>query len=450
MKKLLAIALALMLLMASVACAETASVMTFSNPMITVTQGDQTNTADLTGSTLTVAMGMAGEEPVVTENGDVVDDRVPTIQFDIVKDGETLLNGVVQVIGERMVVDMEGLSRPIALDMSAAGGVAGDGYKTMFASLPELAKAKLPAFTGVEIPKVDLMAITAFLPMLGITPETTENSASFELPAEMVNMLLQMLISQAPEQALQLFGGADALNQMLASGGFALKGEIADDGETSVLDLGLYAAENGVTAEEAFLMITFTSELNSDVLNVEMSMQGQSVTLGNLALKSIPDQAELDAALNLMGGMVNLAFSLYPQDDAQVAALELTAQDQKLTASLVYGEEDGADYTDFTLAGENQFAMDLYVKTTGDGEGNEDGNCTMTLDTYTEPQQNIVIDGEISQRMVDDYTFNSIENAASAIDAATATEEENAQLQQELNEIGAKLQAAFDVIQPAA
>ena len=74
----------------------------------------------------------------------------------------------------------------------------------------------------------------------------------------------------------------------------------------------------------------------------------------------------------------------------------------------------------------------------------------MTLDTYTEPQQNIVIDGEISQRMVDDYTFNSIENAASAIDAATATEEENAQLQQELNEIGAKLQAAFDVIQPAA
>ena len=73
-----------------------------------------------------------------------------------------------------------------------------------------MAKTQLPAFTGVQIPKVDLMGLANYLPMLGIQPETTENSASFELPAELVNMLLQMIVQQVPAEALQSTGLSDA------------------------------------------------------------------------------------------------------------------------------------------------------------------------------------------------------------------------------------------------
>ena len=450
MKKLLAIVLALMLVTASAAFAETATVFTFSNPVITATQGDQTNTADLTGTNLTIAMGMAGEEPAVTEDGEIVDNRVPTVQLDIVKDGENLLSGEIQVINERLVMNLQGMSRPVAADMSVAGGIAGQGYKTMFEGLPEMAKTKLPAFQGVTIPKLDLMSVASFLPMLGVQAETTENSASFEIPAEMVNMLLSMLIDQVPEQALQLFGGADALNQMLSSGGFALKGNITDDAETAALELGIHPVAEGATAEEAFLTITFASEENSDTLSVDISMGDESMNLGQLALNSIPDEAELDLGLNLMNGQMSLTGSLYPQEGAQVAALELNIPGQKMNASLMYGENEGMDYADFAIAVENQSAIDLYVQTTGDGNGNEDGTCTVTVDGYGETPTNVVVEGEISQRVVEDFGFRSIANAANALDIAQATEEEQQQLNQEINEIMGKLTAALSVIAPAA
>ena len=451
MKKLLAIVLALMLLTVSAAFAETATVLTYSNPVITATENGQTETADLAGTKLVIAAGMMGEEPTVSESGDVVDDRVPTMVFDLEKDGENLLSGVLQVIDNRMVMDVEGISRPIAVDMSMAGDVAGQGYKTMFANLPEISKTKLPAFQGVVIPKLDLMAVASFLPMLGIEPETNGNTTSFELPAEMVNMVLQMILQQIPAEALQSTGALDALNSLLASGGFALKGDITDDGANAELVLGIYpVVEEGVTSEEPFLVISFSSAENSDVLNVEMSMGDQSMSLGQLALTSIPDQAELDLALNLMGGQMSLAGSLYPQDGAQVAALEVNAAGQKLTASLVYGEDNGADYSDFAIAVENQFAVDVATQTTSDGNGNCEGTSTVTIDSFAEPQRNVVINGEVAQQVVEGYTFRAVENADSAIDANSMTEEENAQLNQEFAEIGAKLMAAFGAVVPAA
>lgn len=449
MKKLLAIVLALMLLTASAAIAETATVLTYSDPQITQTAGDQTNTADLTGATLTIAMGLAGESPD-PEDAYAEDNRVPTVQIDIVKDGENLLSGEVQIIDNRLVMNLEGMSRPVAADMSAAGNLAGNGYKSMFENLPQLAKSKLPAFEGVTIPKIDLMAVTSLLSMLGVQPETSGNSASFELPAEMVNMLLSMLLSQVPAEALQAIGLQGSLEDLLAGGGFALKGNVVDDGETAALELGIHPVADGVTADEAFLTITFTSAENTDALNVDISMGGQSMNLGKLALTSIPEQAELDLGLDLMNGQMSLTGSLYPQEGMQVAALEMSAQGLKLNASLLYGENEGADITDLALSVENQSAIDLYVETTGDGNGSADGTCTLTVDTYGQAPGTVVVAGAVSQRVVEDFAFRSIDNAASALDATQATEEENAQLNEEMNAIMGRLLAAFNTVAPAA
>lgn len=450
MKKLLAIVLALMLVTASAALAETATVLTVANPVITVTEGGQTNTAELTGTTLTIAAGMAGEEPVSDEDGFVEDNRVPTVQFDIVKDGETLLSGELQVIGERMIVNLEGLSRPLAADMSMAGGMAGQGYKKMFASLPDMAKNKLPKFQGVNIPKIDLLSI-ASSPVLGslISFTTTETTASFELPAEMVSAILSMILQQVPAEALQSMGLQNGLDDILG-GGFALKGDIADYGESAALTVGVYPAVDGVTADEAFLTITFTSAENSDVLAVDVSMGGQSANMGQLALSSIPEQAELNLGLNLMSGQMTLNGSLYPQDGAQVAALELNVPGQKVNASLTYGENEGADYTDFAISVENQAAVDIFAQTTGDGNGNEDGACTLTVDSYGETPRNVVIDSEISQRVTEGFAFRNIANSDAALDTTRATEEEMTQLNEEMNAIMGRLLAAFNAVAPAA
>jgi predicted S18 family serine protease len=66
MKKLLAIVLVLMLLTASAAFAETATVVTYANPVVSVTQDGQTQTIDLAGLEVTLSMGLVGEEPQPT------------------------------------------------------------------------------------------------------------------------------------------------------------------------------------------------------------------------------------------------------------------------------------------------------------------------------------------------------------------------------------------------
>lgn len=456
MKKLLTIVLVLMLLTASAAFAETATVVTYANPVVSVTQDGQTQTIDLAGLTVTLSMGLVGEEPQLGEDGEqAADTRVPTIQLDVAKDGEALLSGEAQFIGTALVTNLDGMSRPVALDMTQAGEMAVGGYRQLFAALPEMAKAQLPAFTGVQIPKVDLMGLVNFLPMLGIEPETTENSASFELPAEMVNMLLQMIVQQVPAEALQSTGLADGLNQLLASGGFALRGNISDDGTTAVLTIGVHPAADGATADEAALTISFSSADNADMLSVDMDMGGQTMTLGELALTSLPDQAELNASLQIMQGMMSLAVSLYPQDGMQVGALEMNVTDptgtaQKATASLVYGKKDGADYSDFAFAVDNQVAMELINETTGDGNGNASGTATLSVDSYGEAQGNVGIVSEITQTVEDGFTFRNIGNAASAIDAASMTDEESAQLQEEMGVVMGKLMAAFGEVMPAA
>ncbi|MBR6219883.1 MAG: hypothetical protein IKQ80_04920 [Clostridia bacterium] len=456
MKKLLAIVLVLMLLTASAAFAETATVVTYANPVVNVTQDGQTQTIDLAGLEVTLSMGLAGEEPQLGEDGTLAaDTRVPTILLDVSKDGAALLSGEAQFIGTALVLNLDGLSRPIAVDMTEAGEMAVGGYRQMFSALPEMAKSSLPAFTGVQIPKVDLMGLTGFLSMLGIEPETTESGASFELPAELVNMLLQMILQQVPAEALESLGLADALNQLMASGGFALRGNISDDGTTGVLTIGVHPVAEGATADEAALTVNFSSAANADTLSVDMSIGGQTMTLGELALTSLPDQAELNASLQIMQGMMSLAFSLYPQDGLQVGALEMNVTDptgnaQKVTASLVYGQKEGADYSDFAFAVDGQMAMELINETVGDGNGNASGTATLSVDSYNEPQSNVDIASEVTQSVVDGFTFRNIENAAGAINATSMTEEENAQLQEELNGVLGKLMVAFGDVMPAA
>ena len=108
MKKLLAIIVALMLLTASVAMAETATVLTIASPVLTVSQQGQSATYDMTGLLIVESAGMAGG-------------TTPTVQLGVVNGDDTLLDAEMQVIDGKMVVAVQGMSQPLAVDLSAAG-----------------------------------------------------------------------------------------------------------------------------------------------------------------------------------------------------------------------------------------------------------------------------------------------------------------------------------------
>ena len=433
MKKLLAIIVALMLLTASVAMAETATVLTIASPVLTVSQQGQSATYDMTGLLIVESAGMAGG-------------TTPTVQLGVVNGDDTLLDAEMQVIDGKMVVAVQGMSQPLAVDLSAAGAQGQEFIGAMFEAMPKLAAMKLPAFPGVTIPKLDLMSLGS---MLGATGDG--QSATFDIPYEMVQQLLSMLTEYKaviPESISDQVGPVfDMIDQMNANGmGVALKGTITDDGATGTLAVDVLPVSGGVTASESAATISFISAENQINLIVDVHQGEDTMPLGQIALTSDPAAKELNFSVDIMGGMMNLAGSLYPQDGLQVAALELVAQDQKASISLIYGDKDGANYVDFAFQVEGQAAMECVTETYGD-EGNEMGSMTLTADAAGNQFQ---LDADIMQAVTEDTTFENIADAANAIDVTSLSEEDKAALQEELQGVLGGLMEYFSTLQPAA
>ncbi len=431
MKKLLAIALALMLLMASAAFAETANVVTFSNVNLLVSSDDGNMAIDLSDLTATLALGMANDQPI--------------IQLDVVGGGEALLGAQIQFIDGRLVLAIDGVSRPIAADMGPTAGQAQQTLNELFANLDQMNDTKLPAFNGVDIPKVELMAVADFLPQLGIQPESDGQATTFEIPAEMISMLLQTVLAQIPAETKAQLGGLD---QVLANAQFAIKGKLADDGATAEMLLDLYAVEGGATSDAPIGSLYFASSQNNDSLELQVNMGGQNVTLGKLDLSSDPAAATLDVGLDLMG-QITVNFSLYPQDGAQVAALAFNANGEALNASLTYGDEGEKEYADFAFEiPSQQVSASVHLDETPDGNGGKTGAVGVNVAAQG---QTVNVNADLEEGK-GDVTFKPITNAANAIDANNPDEAAMQQMDEELESALAPLMNYLNSVnvQPAA
>ena len=412
MKKLLAIAVALMMLMASVAFAEPANVVVFDNINLLVSTEEQNTTVDLSGLSATVAMGLSNE--------------VPTIQMNVANESEALLDAVVQFIEGRMLFALEGMSRPIAADMGPTGAQAQETLNSMYANLDAISDFKLPAFTGVAIPKVPVAGLADLLPMLGVEPQADGQATTFDIPSELVDGLLQLLVSSIPQEFASQLGGLD---QVLANTSFAIKGRIADDGTTAELLLDVYPAQDGVTADSALGALYFASSENNDSLEVMLYQDGQSVTLGKIDLTSDPEAATLDFGIDLMG-QVTLNVSLYPQDGAQVAAMALNVPGDTINASLTYGDEGEITYTDFAFEEmASAISASLHSEETPDGEGGKVGTVALNIAAY---DQTINLTADMAETKAD-IEFSSIENPDEAYNANNLSEEDQQAMNEELN-----------------
>ena len=417
MKKVLAVALALMMLLASAAFAETANVATLSNFNLMVTNPDGTMSVDLSGLKADIAMGMANDAPI--------------IQLDVSGDGEKLLGAVIQFIEGKLALAIDGVSRPMVADMGPTAGQAQETLNELFANLDQASDVKLPAFTGVAIPKVDLMQVPA---LFGATPTADENgvqTASFSLPYEMVKQMLDMILPMIPEQATAQLG---PIVDQVKSGalGIALEGKVADDGNTAEMLVDIYMVQNGVTAEAPALALYFASAENNDSFEVLVYQEGDTVTLGQLDLASDPAAATLDVGLDLMG-QVKLNFSLYPEDGAQVAALAVTAEGETINASLTYGEEGEKEYADFAFELPSQdVAASIHLDEAPDGNGNKAGALEVSVAAQG---QTVNLTCDLVEGK-GDVQFRPIGSIANAIDANNVSEAD-------ANAFGAELESAI-------
>ena len=110
MKKLLAAALALMMLLtACAACAESdTNTVVLGSPEITFTVKGETRSVSLSGFRATLALGLSG--------------MTPTAQLQV-SDGDTaLLGGVAQMNGSRVLASVDGMGRAYSLDLDRLSG----------------------------------------------------------------------------------------------------------------------------------------------------------------------------------------------------------------------------------------------------------------------------------------------------------------------------------------
>ena len=441
MKKLLAMALALMLLTVCAAGAETAHVLTFYDAAARVSGQGQQIDANLEGLTAEVALGMPGE--------------VPTIQLDVDNGDECLLKGTMQVIGEKLVVALDGMSRPVAVDMSQAGGMGSQGAAMAFGSLDQMSGVKLPKFNGVTIPKVDLMPLAG---MLGATPEVDANGhqvANIEIPYEMVKSLLSsisqyrdMMPEAAQPYTSLLFNTIDMLTA--GDNGIALKAVITDDGEASSLVLDVYSVTGGVTADAPLGGLQMVFAENQISIAVVLYQGEDAMNLGTLDVTSTPEAAELSFALDVMG-MISFTGSMYPDEGDQVVAFALKAGELEANASLVYGEQEEGDFVTFTIDAPNMLNVQTSVVSALDETGAENGHVSFSSSVAGENPMEMAFESAFTEGIAD-VTFDAIENAGEAVSLESLSEEERAEVEAEMNAALSKLMNYINgaMAQPAA
>ena len=438
MKKLVAIVLTLMLLAASVACAETAYEAVYYNSVLTATSEGQTFTVDLSDLTVTIAAGALGD--------------VPTIQIDV-DDGEEILMGAeVQIYGSALVLNVDGLSRPLAVDLSSAGvSSLQETLAPLFADPANLRIKELPTFKGVTIPKLPLMSLAGFV---GATPTVDANGvqvAEFSVPYEMVKQVLGLLsqyrstiesIGGVSQYAGAIFGLIDQL--MASDSGFAMSGTITDDGEAASMVIDFLPVSGGVTAESAIAGLELMFAENQANINVNIYQGGGSMTVAQMALTSVPEAAELNFGLDIMG-MIALNFSLYPENGAQVIAVELKAQDQAVNLSFTYGPQGDGSFFDFAFSIPNTANVEYFTESSSDDGVTYNGDLALTLESGSYGTFTL---GSESTTTIADVALRGIENAGDAIDVVNISDEEKAQVTEELNAALAGLITYFNGLEP--
>ncbi len=424
MKKLIAFALALMLLLATAACAERAKVMTYSEPYLRLDENGKSREVDLSNLRLSLASGTPGD--------------VPTVQAEVTRKGKVIQRGVAQCIDGQVYIDVDGLGKLYTLDLSQYGDQGRSLVNAVFADLEYLLDFKLPAFGGVKIPMVDMTVIAPLTGSIATTDENGKKSAKIELPYAMVKQLMTMAgqYRNSMPGAVQAYAGQlfDLMDQMVQSdSGFALKGTVSATKKKSTLSLKLYPVTDGVTAEAPAAKIKLVSAKNQVDFTVDMYQGESTVNAVTFNLTSTPKKAALSFSLDVMS-LILVNGSLGNDDGMQTVALEFNSLGQKAALSANYGAVDDVDRVNVSLSVPNQFDLSASIQAAEDGDGGSEGTSALNVQTYGDAPVGVALTGDVAEGY-EDVSFQRIKKTSGAVDLLHMTDEQSKQLNKELNRL---------------
>lgn len=416
MKKLVSIALALMLLLASAACAEGAYVGSISNIALGLSSNGQEQSIDLSDLKIDFGMGLA--------------DELPTIRLDVTNGDESLLGATMQLRDEDVLFSIDGVDKPFYAPASTSG-MGPSMLAGVLENPSSLMHAELPLIPAISIPKFDLMALGE---MFGATA-VDETTSEFTLPYEMVSSLLSMVSmykSMIPEAASSVTDSLFAMiDQMIESGsGFELNGTIVDDGTTAELTVNIFLVENSVAQESAAASVVLSSTENQANLDVLLWSGDESYSIGTLTLASNPESATVTFAANIMD-IIAMNLSVYQEDGAQIIAFALDAAGKAINASFSYGPVVDGDFVLFALDVPETVGLSISTETYKDSTG----VLTFYMNTYGETPMEIALTGDIAEA-VQEENLAGIANAADAVSVEEVGDELNAALTGLLGYIG--------------
>lgn len=437
MKKLIAVALAMLMLLASAACAETVDVFTLSDPYLELTQGGQTMTVDMAGLQLQLSAGMSGQ--------------VPTVQIDVTNGEEELLGAVMQIQDGRILLDVDGVSNTYSIAMPAEmAGQAQQGYDMLFENVAALHSLKLPAIPGVAIPKLDIVTPLSML----LTEAGSDGDAqlySFSLPYTMINQILAQVAPMIEEMASnvpnisQITGSLSQLAD--SNSGVTIEGKVTDSAESTDLVAEFYPVQDGQQAAEAVGALMFSTAQNELAIEADMYQGAQNVRLGYVGLTSEPDDKTITLNINVMD-QLTFDVAVYPEEDLQAIAADLEAAGQNISLYFAYGNADGEDVAMFNATMPDVFDLNVSESTVEDADGNKAG------DLYVSAQA-AGSQFDLSAAVTDvlaDAQLRSVSDAANAIELTTLTEEQSQQFSSELQNALGGVMAYLNSLeaQPAA
>ena len=337
MKKILAIALVLMLLCLPMAMAEengkTAAVLGLSN----------INVMGQNLGELEVWMGLYAND-------------LPTLLVSAMVGEEVLASGVGQLDGTTVKFMFDGEDKAYGQEVPQLSQYA-DQMGSFKEIIPALDELVLPLIPGIAIPKLDVASLLS-----GISSD----GKSFTISTEMVDSLLDMaslygdqLSAQVP-QAKQLLDMLPQLKGMLS-----LSGTVADEGDAQVTRVNLL-----VQGSEAATLVFSTKE-NDIRLGLEASGTEQVA----LNLVSNPDANRYDLTLGAMGQDLG-SMSLYQEDGMEKFVFDLSGTGESVGFGFDYGTVDGVDIVKMALSAGQSGSFTLNLNTAKNEEGERTGTLS--------------------------------------------------------------------------
>ena len=393
MKKILAFALALMLLCLPLAVAEeaanNAAVLGLSNINVMGNSlGDLEVWAGIEGKDVPQCLisAMVGEDTLVSAVGELENG-----QFRFMFDGEE--KGYVQDLAQIPQVQQLGDQAIETINRMP------EVLKQM---IPALDSLVLPQIPGMPIPKIDVSALFAGL---------SKDDQNFTLSTEMIDTLLDMVQQSAgafTSQVPQLQQVLDLLPQL--KGQLALEGTFADEGDASVINANILVSGSAVAT------LVVTSKEN----DAHLSLQTDGTEQAALSLVSDPDNARMDVTLGAMG-MNLMALSIFQEDGLQKISFAVSAG-TSAGVDFAYGSQNGADVVSFGLNAADSGELSFVVNTAKQEDGTRAG--TVTFDgTFNGSQASFSAD--VSMYLLESLELGEIEWPAellpfSQMDAQTA------------------------------